>query len=71
MTEIQKEYETIVRLLDKSYTIDHLHAAIRWRREFQDKWQIRVPATDNEFHKLIKSLLDKEQEALNRLVPKI
>lgn len=71
MDDIKKEYETIVRLLDKSYTVDHLHAAIRWRREFQDKWQIRVPATDNEFHKLIKSLLDKEQEVLNRLVPKI
>jgi len=71
MNDLEKEYETILRLLNKSYTIDHLHAAIRWRREFQDKWQIKLPATDNNFHKLIKSLLEKEQEVLNRLVPKI
>jgi hypothetical protein len=71
MNEMQKQYETILQLLRKAYTVDHLHRAVRMRKEFQDLWVILLPPTNTEVHKMIKTLLEEESKSLNRLTSKI
>jgi len=64
--KLNKEYQTIMNLYQRSYSIEHVHAANRMRKEFHDYWIIIHPQTDRTFSKLMDNLREEEQKALKK-----
>lgn len=51
MTEYEKDFKYVKERLTAAFMMDQLNAAKRELRHFEDKWMIKLSATDPKFQK--------------------
>lgn len=70
MTQYEKEFNYVEKLITKSVALDQIHHAQRTLRDFIDLWVIKVSPTDKKFiqdKNYLQALAQKKYEQISKL----